>query len=73
MRKFRAYLILAGLVAFVAYFGAYEFYAQLVDSIGQGWAIAGTVVIALGAVIIAAVGIAMIESRVPLSDEGPKE
>ncbi|NKB59312.1 MAG: hypothetical protein GKS00_23565 [Alphaproteobacteria bacterium] len=67
MRKLRAYLILAGLVAFVGYFGVYEFYVRLVDSIGQGWALAGAVLIALGTVVIAVVGITMIETRVPVT------
>jgi hypothetical protein len=73
MRNFRAYLILVGLVAFVGYFGVYGFYAMLAASIGQGWAIAGSALIALGAVIIAAAGITIIKTRVPELDEECEE
>lgn len=67
MRKFRAYLILAALVLFVAYFGVYEFYWTVVPSVGEGWALAGAGLISIGTFIIAAVGIALIQSRVPES------
>jgi hypothetical protein len=65
MRKFRTYLILAGVVFFVAYFGVYELYWTIVLSVGEGWALAGAGLIAIGTFIIAAVGIAMIQSQVP--------
>ena len=68
MRPLRAYLILAALVVFVAYFGAYGFYALLVDSIGKVWAWAGAVLIGLGALVILAVGITIIRSQPPGAD-----
>jgi len=73
MHNLRAYAILAALVAFVAYFGVYGFYAVLVQSIGLGWALAGAGLIAFGAFVIAAAGIAMIKSRPPRLDEGPDD
>ncbi len=73
MNAFRAYVILATLLAFVAYFGVYGFYATLADSIGEFWALAGAGVIAVGTLVIAAVGIAMVKSRPPDFDRAPKD
>ncbi len=63
MRKLRAYLILTTIVTFVAYFGIYGFYDVLADRIGQGWALSGAALIALGTLVIAAVGITIIRSQ----------
>ena len=69
MERIRAYTFLVILLLFVGYFGVYGFYATLADSIGEVWALAGAGVIAVGALIIAAVGIAMIQSKPPGFDK----
>lgn len=63
MRRLRAYLILTLIVAFVAYFGVYGFYDVLADRIGQAWALSGAILIALGTIVIAAIGITIIRSQ----------
>ena len=73
MQTYQAYLILIAVVAFVAYFGVYGFYTVLAPHIGMVWALAGAGLIAVGAFIIAAVGITMIKSRPPWPDDGGEE
>ncbi len=65
MRTLRAYILLAALVAFIAYFGVYGLYNMVMESVGQGWALAGAALVALGTVVVAAVGITMIRLRPP--------
>lgn len=71
MRRYRPYLILAALIAFVAYFGVYGFYVMLAGDIGEFWALAGSALIAAGTLVVAAVGITMIRSRPPEQDGEP--
>jgi multidrug transporter EmrE-like cation transporter len=73
MRNLRAYSILTGLVAFVAYFGVYGFYTMTVESLGEGWAFLYAVFIALGTIIIAAVGVTIVRSRVSDMEQGTEE
>lgn len=73
MFKIKAYAFLIALLAFIAYFGVYGFYVTLADSIGAAWAFTGAGLIALGTLIIAAVGITMIKSRPPETEEVPEE
>lgn len=69
MKTFRAYLLLITLLLFLGYFGVYGFYTTVVESIGSGWALAGAGVIALGSLIVAAVGVTMIRTRPPDLDK----
>ena len=59
------------MLAFLGYFGVYGFYAGVVDMVGAGWALAGSSLIAVGALVIAAAGIAMIQTRPPETDDPP--
>ena len=73
MKIFRAYAILAILVLFLAYFGVFGFYQTVVGSIGEIWALAGAGVIAIGTLIVAAVGITMVRSMPPQIDAAPED
>ena len=73
MNKLRASLFLGALVLFIAYFGVYDFYAMMADSIGVGWALAGAALIAAGTVVIAAVGTTMIRSQPPRLNDVTEE
>ncbi len=73
MFKIKAYALLIALLTFVGYFGVYGFYTTLADSIGEVWAFVGAAVVAVGVLIIAAVGITMIKSRPPEMGKVPEE
>ena len=65
--------MLAGLLAFVAYFGVYRLHEMIALQIGNGWALAGAVLVAAGASVIAAIGVVMIETRIRQTGAGSRD